>query len=192
MGSASYKYKAKNGLEKTSQEIIDEEYKDSASNDSELFYRNEIDKFYKNFAIIFQYLKNLTYYPEFEYSGLLDLEEIDRWELILENFAKKKRELENNGSVKELREFYNDIYAIRIYDGKLLVFTSNMDKEKRVLVDVFSTAGTFKDRFYLKIPQVERPDDLHRKPMCFEKGYFWTTDMDEDDNPIVIKYKMEI
>ena len=90
------------------------------------------------------------------------------------------------------REFYNDIYAIRIYDGKLLVFTSKMDKKKRVLVDVFSTAGTFKDRFYLKIPRVERPDDLHRKPMYFEKGYFWTTDMDEDDNPIVIKYKMEI
>jgi DNA-binding transcriptional MerR regulator len=124
MGSTSYKYEAKNGLEKTSQEIIDEEYKDSATNDSETFYRNEIDKFYKNFALIFQYLKNLTYYPEFEYSGLLDLEEIDRWELILENFAKKKRELENNGSVKELREFYNDIedkfyiiykYNIRLY-----------------------------------------------------------------------------
>ena len=100
MGSTSFKYEAKNGLEKTSQEIIEEEYKDSATNDSEAFYRHEIDKFYKNFAIIFQYLKNLTYYPEFEYSGLLDLEEIDRWELILENFGKKKRELEDNGTVK--------------------------------------------------------------------------------------------
>ena len=124
MSSTSYKYEAKNGLEKTSQEIIDEEYKDSATNDSEAYYRREIDKFYKNFAIIYQYLKNLTYYPEFEYSGLLDLEEIDRWELILENFAKKKREFENNGSVKELREFYNDIedkfniiykYNIKLY-----------------------------------------------------------------------------
>ncbi len=90
------------------------------------------------------------------------------------------------------RKYYNDIYALKIYNGKLLVFTSTMDKDNRVLVDVLNSNGEYIDKFYIKIPQVERPDDLPRKPMCFHKGFFWTTSMDEDDNPFIIKYKIDI
>ena len=123
MNSTSFKYKSENGAEKTSQEIIDEEYEDSDKNDSITFYKEEINKYYKNFAIIYQYLKNLTYYPEFEYSGLLDLEEIDRWEIVLESFSKRKQILDNNGTVKDLREFYREIedkfYSIYKYNIRL-------------------------------------------------------------------------
>jgi len=124
MSSTVAKYNVKKQPEKTSQEIIDEEYQDSELESSEIYYRNEIEKTFKNFSIIFQYLKNLSYYPEFEYSGLLDLEEIERWERLLERFAAKKRELDNNGSIRELRELYRDIknnfysiykYNIRMY-----------------------------------------------------------------------------
>jgi len=124
MSSTVAKYNVKKQPEKTSQEIIDEEYQDSELESSEIYYRNEIEKTFKNFSIIFQYLKNLSYYPEFEYSGLLDLEEIERWERLLESFAAKKRELDNNGSIRELRELYRDIknnfysiykYNIRMY-----------------------------------------------------------------------------
>lgn len=124
MSSTVAKYNVKKQPEKTSQEIIDEEYQDSELESSEIYYRNEIEKTFKNFSIIFQYLKNLSYYPEFEYSGLLDLEEIDRWERLLESYAAKKRELDNNGSIRELRELYRDIknnfysiykYNIRMY-----------------------------------------------------------------------------
>jgi hypothetical protein len=124
MSSTVAKYNVKKQPEKTSQEIIDEEYQDSELESSENYYRNEIEKTFKNFSIIFQYLKNLSYYPEFEYSGLLDLEEIERWERLLESFAVKKREMDNNGSIRELRELYRDIknnfysiykYNIRMY-----------------------------------------------------------------------------
>jgi hypothetical protein len=117
------KYKMKKGPDKTSQEIIDEEYRDAKKNESKIFYRNEIDKLIKNFGIVFQYLKNLSYYPEFEYSGLLDLEEMDRWEGILEKYTEQKRNL-NETNLRELRDLYRDVdsdfnniykYNIRLY-----------------------------------------------------------------------------
>jgi len=109
-------------------------------------------------------------------------------------YKSKPAEDEYDAKIERIknRKYYNDIHAIRIYNEKLLVFTSTMDKENRVLVDVYNIKGELEDKFYLKIPQVERPDDLRRKPMCFQKGYFWTTAMDEDDNPFIIKYKIDI
>lgn len=88
------------------------------------------------------------------------------------------------------QKLYNDIYALQMNGKKLMVFTSAMDRDKRTLVDVYDHQGKYRDCFYLKIPGINRPDDLIRKPLCFDRGYFWTTSIDEDDNPIIIKYKM--
>ena len=116
-------YGIKNKANKSSQKIIDEEYEDSGKNESEVWYRNQIEKYYKNFSIIFQYLKNLCYYPEFEYSGLLDMEEIERWEKTLENITTKKQKLGNNGKLVDLREFYHELednfYSIYKYNIRL-------------------------------------------------------------------------
>jgi DNA-binding transcriptional MerR regulator len=116
-------YNVKNKTKKTSQEIIEEEYKDTDKEESEYWYRDQIEKNYKSFTIIFQYLKNLCYYPEFEYSGLLNMEEIDRWERLLESFTAKKHDLNNNGKLVELREFYheleNNFYLIYKYNIRL-------------------------------------------------------------------------
>ena len=86
------------------------------------------------------------------------------------------------------RKSYNDIYKLTTYNSNLLVFTSTMNKNKEVLVDVFDNTGKYIDNFYIKIPGVNRPDDLIRKPVLFNKGFLWTTDTDEDDVPFVIKY----
>ena len=109
-------------------------------------------------------------------------------------YTSKPAEDEFDAKIEKIkdRKFYNDIQAMKIYNGKLLVFTSTMDKESRALVDFYNIKGELEDKFFLKIPQVERPDDLRRKPMCFHKGFFWTTSMDEDDNPFIIKYKIDI
>ncbi len=102
---------------------MEEEYKDTDKEESENWYREQIEKHYKSFTLIFQYLKNLCYYPEFEYSGLLNMEEIDRWERLLEIFTAKKHELDNNGKLVELREFYheleNNFYLIYKYNIRL-------------------------------------------------------------------------
>jgi len=89
------------------------------------------------------------------------------------------------------RKFYNDIYKILIYQGKLLIFTSTLNGEGEMRVDILDSKGTFSDHFYLKLPGVERPDDLERKPLLLHKGYLWTTDIDEDDVPFVLKYRIE-
>ena len=110
MTATTVKYRVKKGPEKTSQEIIEEEYHDAKRTESETYYKNEIEKNYKNFSIIFQYLKNLCYYPEFEYSGLLDLEEIDRWEQVLEDYTVRKKSVETElETIKDLRDFYKNL-----------------------------------------------------------------------------------
>jgi hypothetical protein len=99
---------------------------------------------------------------------------------------------EEDARIEEIKnhKFFNDVYALRIYGGKLLVFTSTMDDKQQVLVDVFNHNGKYQDCFYLKIPGISRPDDLRRKPLCFDHGHFWTSSVDEDDNPVIIKFKM--
>jgi len=110
MTATTVKYRVKKEPEKTSQEIIEEEYHDAKKTESETYYKNEIEKNYKNFSIIFQYLKNLCYYPEFEYSGLLDLEEIDRWEQVLEDYTERKKSIATElDTIRELRDFYNNL-----------------------------------------------------------------------------------
>lgn len=123
MPTAAQIYNVKKSTKKTSQEIIDEEIQSVEKRDTEMYYRKEIEKYYKNFVIVFQYMKNLSYYPEFEYSGLLDKEEFDRWEYTLEQIHAKKQTLENNGRFVEVREFYHQMeknyYAIYKYNIKL-------------------------------------------------------------------------
>jgi len=108
------------------------------------------------------------------------------------DFQMKEDLEENDRKLEKIKnqKYYNDIYALRIHEGKLMVFTSAMDTQKRVLVDVFDHNGKYIDCFYLKIPGISRPDDLRRKPLYFDRDHFWTTSTDEDDNPLVIKYKM--
>jgi hypothetical protein len=104
-----------------------------------------------------------------------------------------KKDLEEEDiKIEEIKnqKLYNDIYALRIYNGKLMVFTSTMNDKQQVLVDIYDPHGKYLECFYLQIPGIERPDDLLRKPLCFDNGYFWTASVDEDDNPVIIKYRM--
>lgn len=123
MTTTSNKYAYRKRENGTSQQMSEEESQEIEKGDTEEYYRNEIEKYYNNFAVVFQYLKNLSYYPEFEYSGLLDLEEIDRWERTLDDITAKKHELDNNGKLWELRDFYKNMeknfYSIYKYNIKL-------------------------------------------------------------------------
>lgn len=88
-------------------------------------------------------------------------------------------------------EFFNDIWALRCHGQDLLVVTSLIDAQKGVLIDRFNASGTLIESFFLKIPGIERPEDLERKALYFEGDFFWTTDIDEEDNPMVIKYRVD-
>jgi hypothetical protein len=147
-----------NRSKKTSAEILDEEYSESGKNgNNEEYYHHEIEKIYKNFIIIYQYLKNLSYYPEFEYSGLLDEDEMERWEKTLEKLQAKKQYLEeNSGNIFELRDFYRELeknfysiykYNIRQY-LKILKFK---------LEDIYQYLDVQQDGDMLALQSFKRP-----------------------------------
>ena len=69
MSTTSNKYAIKKRPSNSEKSIVNGDAHENEMSELELYYRNEIEKSYKNFSIIFQYLKNLSYYPEFEYSG---------------------------------------------------------------------------------------------------------------------------
>lgn len=88
------------------------------------------------------------------------------------------------------RKFFNDIWALRILGKDLLVITSQIDPQKGVRVDRFNTEGRLVDSVYIEIPGVKRPDDLKRKPLFFRGDEFWTVFVDEDDNPVLVRYHL--
>ena len=57
-------------------------------------------------------------------------------------------EIENKLHSLTDRKYYNDIYMLRQYRGKLLVFTSTMNKKGEVRVDVMDSSGKFPDHFF--------------------------------------------
>ncbi len=89
------------------------------------------------------------------------------------------------------RKYFNDIWALCCLGEDLMVFTSHLDEKNRVLVDRYSSEGRRIDSFFLTVPGVRRPDDLKNKPLCFDKDFFWTSFVDDDDNPVVVKYRVD-
>ena len=85
-------------------------------------------------------------------------------------------------------EFFNDIQKLYFHKNRLWVLTSTIEKEKGVLVDIFSREGNYMDNFYLPLPQVENVHQLERINLTFHKNHFFIVEMDEEENPVVVKY----
>ncbi len=88
------------------------------------------------------------------------------------------------------RKYFNDILLLRTYKDKILVFTSTIDSNRGILIDVYNKNGDYIDRFYLNLPGLDRHEKLSRRSVLFKDGYLWTSFMDEDDNPVIAKYKI--
>lgn len=90
-------------------------------------------------------------------------------------FARQKRTA--SGGVSSLRgsgpdapEFWPDIYALHIVDGRLWVQTWTVTEEKGILFDVFDTNGRYLDCFYIQSMMKDeggRPARIH---MTFAGG----------------------
>ena len=148
-------YSKKKRREKTPQQIIAEELPDGGR-DNEQYYRNEIEKYYRNFITIFQYMKNLTYYPEFEYSGLIDLEELDRWERKLESITARKSSLANNGRYLDLRGFYHELERnfYEIYKDNIKLYLKIL---KFKLEDIYQYLDVQRDGDMLALQSFKQP-----------------------------------
>jgi hypothetical protein len=100
---------------------------------------------------------------------------------------------QNPDAVKGYKQdYFPDIHKLSLCKGKLWVFTSTVDKKKGVLVDIFSLDGKYLDNFYLPFPGIDRPDKFDRKDFTLVGDSIYIVEEDEDGNPSIVKYKIEI
>lgn len=87
-------------------------------------------------------------------------------------------------------EYFLDILSLHVVDGKLLVFTSTVDKEKGVLVDVYDETGKYINNFFVKFPNPGVYFQLNQHRTAVEKDTVFVIEKDEDENWMISKYKV--
>jgi hypothetical protein len=97
------------------------------------------------------------------------------------------QEMERSASQK----WFCDLAALRCRGKELIVLTSEFDEKKGLLVDRFNPQGQLIETVYLPIPGVKRPEDLKGKLLFFDRDCFWTSSLDDEENPVVIKFQVD-
>jgi hypothetical protein len=86
--------------------------------------------------------------------------------------------------------FHNDLCRLLWHNGKLWAVTSTIDKNKGILVDVFSPEGKYLDNFYLPIFKIRRNNPQYYAPMAVWGNFLYLLEADEDDLITLIKYEI--
>ena len=87
-------------------------------------------------------------------------------------------------------KYHNDLCRLLWHKGKLWAVTSTFDKNKGILVDVFSREGQYLDNFYLPIFKIRRNNPQYFAPMAIWGNYLYLLEADEDDIISLIKYEI--
>lgn len=82
-------------------------------------------------------------------------------------------------------EFFMDISAIVPCRDCFWVFTSLLNPAKGVCVDVVGVDGDYRDRFWLPLPGLTRPDSVGNSRLCVTGDRIAWVYSDEDDNPVI-------
>ncbi len=85
-------------------------------------------------------------------------------------------------------KYLDDIQSLHVANQKLLVFTSTVDKQKGVLVDIFDEKGKYIDCFFLKFPGKGLHYGLIHAKMAIANGAVYLIEKDEKDNWVISKY----
>jgi len=97
-----------------------------------------------------------------------------------------------NGKVFEEpeRKFQNDISSLHAVNGRIWVITSTKDEKKGVLVDVCDVDGTYRDAFYLKLPEaaLSRAGSLRFSP---SGDAVFTVETTPDETIVIKKYALK-
>lgn len=88
------------------------------------------------------------------------------------------------------RKFQNDISSLQAVAGQIWVSTSTRDEKKGLLVDVFDTDGTYRDAFYLNLPQaaMARAGLLRFSP---SGDAVFTVETTPDETIVIKKYALK-
>jgi hypothetical protein len=85
-------------------------------------------------------------------------------------------------------KYLNDIQSIHFINNKLWVFTSTVDKEKGVLVDVFDENGKYVDCFYLKFQYNESNYKLEQNKLAVGNNVLYLVEQNKEGNWMITKY----
>jgi hypothetical protein len=91
----------------------------------------------------------------------------------------------------EKKTTFNDVMALVLFKDRLLVFTSTLDEEKGVLVDIFSKDGKYLDYVYVPLKELHRPDTVSSSKIVADGEFLCLLEKDEEDIFSVVKYKLE-
>jgi hypothetical protein len=89
-------------------------------------------------------------------------------------------------------KYYNDVHCLLSHKNNLWVLTSTFNKEKGVLVDVFSEEGNYLDNFHLPLLSSKTGDSYHQLyfPVMIQGDYLYAIEHDEDWAFSVAKYEI--
>jgi hypothetical protein len=87
--------------------------------------------------------------------------------------------------------YVSDICALLTHGGNLWVVTSTVDKDKGLLVDVFSPEGKYLDNFWLPHFRIRTEDrENYYAPMALLDNFLYVIEITEDDLISVVKYEI--
>lgn len=87
-------------------------------------------------------------------------------------------------------KYHNDLCRLLWHNGRLWAVTSTFDKNKGLLVDVFSRAGRYLDNFYLPLLNIRRNNPQYWVPMAVWGDLLYVLEADEDDIISLVKYEI--
>lgn len=87
-------------------------------------------------------------------------------------------------------EYHNDLCRLLWHNGRLWAVTSTFDKNKGILVDVFSREGQYLDNFYLPLLKIRRNNPQYYFPMAVWGDLLYVLEADEDDLISLVKYEI--
>lgn len=117
---------------------------------------------------------------------VLDLEKVEINRSFRRQYHRVKKEKKSDFDP----EYQNDIYWLLLPPGQVWVVTSTFDKEKGLLVDVFTREGKYLDNFYLPILGAKRNDWIYA-PMTWADGHLYVIERGEDELFSVVKYALQ-
>jgi hypothetical protein len=97
---------------------------------------------------------------------------------------------DKNTNIKIPKDYFNDILKILVRNDGIWVFTSTIDKDKRILIDVFNIDGKYLDCFYLPLPKNMELNDVRNFPIAIAGDFIFSIREDENGAFFLSKYKI--
>jgi hypothetical protein len=133
----------------------------------------------------------LFHSPEY----LIRLIDLEKGDVVLSFRRKYQRvayehEIPKNMPDYPFPKYHNDLCRLLSHKGKLWAVTSTFDKNKGLLVDVFSREGRYLDNFYLPLLKIRRNNPQYYVPLAVWGDALYVLEADEDDIISLVKYKI--